>query len=96
MVYDKETIARVIEEADHMIQTECTIRELTKYTAKQSEDGKGISKSTAHKDMTVRLPRINWNKYLKVRKILNKHKDEAPYRAGKAVHEKWQKIKQSS
>lgn len=95
-MYSQEIVERVEFEADHVIQTECTIRELADYTAEQSKDGKGISKSTAHNDMAVILLEVNWNKYLKVRRILNKHRDEAPYRAGKAVYEKWQQIKKQS
>lgn len=92
MLYDKETVARVMEEADHIIQTECTIRELANYTAEQSKDGKGITKSTTHHDMTVKLPEINWNKYLKVQKILDNNRSEMPYRGGEATRRKWQKI----
>ena len=96
MVYDREIIARVVFEADHVIQTECTIRELADYTAEQSKDGKGISKSTAHNDMAVILPEVNWNKYLKVREIFNKHRDESSYKGGEANRRKWQQIKKQS
>ena len=95
-MYSKVIVERVEFEADYVIQTECTIRELADYVTEQNEDGKGITKTTVHKDLTIKLPEINWNKYLEVRMILDKHKDEAPYRAGKATQQRWQKIKQSS
>lgn len=91
-MYTQEVIKRVKFEASHVIKTECTIRELVDYMAK-IEDGKSISKTTAHRDMAVKLPEIDWDAYLNVREIFNKHRDEAPIRAGKAIHEKWQKIK---
>lgn len=88
MLYNKETIKRVIYEAQYFIFNECTIRDAAKYL--------DVPKSTLYDDLTIKLPEINWNKYLKVRKILDKHMVESPYRAGEATRRKWQKIKQSS
>ena len=58
---------RVIETAQYFINNEATVRETAKHI--------GVSKSTAHKDLTERLPRINrccMNKLTRSRKINKK------------------------
>lgn len=77
MSYMLEIMGRTLLEAEYMIETKCTIRE----TAAQFD----VSKTPVHYDLTVRLPEINWELYMKVRKVLNKNKEESSYRGGKAV-----------
>ncbi len=51
----------------------------------------GISKSTVHTDVTVRLKRINPSLYYDVRKILDVNKEERHIRGGIATREKYKK-----
>ena len=50
----------------------------------------GISKSTVHKDLTERLPRVNKGLYADVRKVLDKNKAERHIRGGLATKRKFQ------
>lgn len=84
MLYDKEIVARVMKVAQYYLANKCSIRGVSKAL--------GIPKTTVHKDLAEKLPEINVKLYMKVRKILNEHKDEAPYKAGEATRQKWQKI----
>lgn len=77
MVYDKETIARVMREAQYIISNKCTIRNVAKAF--------GIPKTTVHRDLAEKLPEINWSLYMKVRKILNQNRDRTLYGHGKIV-----------
>lgn len=67
--------------AQYIIQNKATVRS----TAKKF----GISKSTVHKDVTQRLKIINKSTYLKVKKILDKNKEERHIRGGLATKEKY-------
>ena len=50
----------------------------------------GISKSTVHKDLTERLPRVNPGLYKQVRLLLDINKAERHIRGGMATREKYQ------
>ena len=49
----------------------------------------GISKSTVHKDLTERLPRINPALYRQVRRLLDINKAERHIRGGLATRRKY-------
>lgn len=49
----------------------------------------GVSKSTVHKDVTERLPRINEELSLEVKKILESNKAERHIRGGEATRKKY-------
>ena len=51
----------------------------------------GVSKSTVHKDLTERLPRINAALYKQVRHLLDVKKAERHIRGGLATREKYRK-----
>ena len=51
----------------------------------------GVSKSTVHKDLTERLPRINPALYKQVRHLLDVNKAERHIRGGLATREKYRK-----
>ena len=51
----------------------------------------GVSKSTVHKDLTERLPRINVALYQQVRHLLDVNKAERHIRGGLATREKYRK-----
>ena len=61
----KEIIKRVIDEADYMILTNKTIREVDKKFY--------VSKSTVHKDLQERLLLIDIKRYNNVKEILKNH-----------------------
>ena len=70
--------------AVYMIETGATVRS----AAKQF----GISKSTVHKTLTVRLRQCNYPLYLQVREVLDKNKRERHIRGGMATKRKYQKM----
>ena len=72
---------RVIDIADYIIDNNATVRK----AAKQF----GVSKSTAHKDVTIRLLEIDPQLAAKVRKILDINKQERHIRGGLATKEKY-------
>lgn len=49
----------------------------------------GISKSTVHKDLTDRLPRVNPTLYSQVRQLLDINKAERHIRGGLATRKKY-------
>lgn len=49
----------------------------------------GVSKSTVHKDLTERLPRLNPALYLQVRALLDLNKAERHIRGGLATRRKY-------
>ena len=51
----------------------------------------GISKSTVHTDVTVRLRRIDPPLFYKVRKVLDVNKEERHIRGGIATREKYKR-----
>lgn len=54
----------------------------------------GISKSTVHKDVTVRLQKINPSLYTAVHKVLQNNKEERHIRGGRATKLKYEKAAQ--
>ena len=49
----------------------------------------GVSKSTVHKDLTERLPRVNTGLYRQVRALLDLNKAERHIRGGLATRRKY-------
>lgn len=58
-------------------------------TVRQAAKIFGISKSTAHKDLTVRLKNENTELYARVQKVLDKNKSERHLRGGLATKYKY-------
>ncbi|MCQ2408015.1 MAG: sporulation transcriptional regulator SpoIIID [Oscillospiraceae bacterium] len=56
----------------------------------------GISKSTVHKDVTVRLPALHAGLYAQVREIIEKNKQERHIRGGLATKRKYERLQRSS
>lgn len=75
---------RVLEEADIIINTHISLRELAKLI--------GVSKSTIHNDMKYRLETINEEKYRKVKQVFSKHIDERHFLGGLATRKKYKKV----
>lgn len=76
--------ARALEIAEYIINSEATVRQ----TAKKF----GVSKSTVHKDVTERLPKINPLIASEAKKILLKNKAERHLRGGRATQLKYKEI----
>ncbi len=72
---------RAIKVAEFIIKNKSTVREAGRVF--------GVSKSTVHKDITVRLKIINPLLYKEVRKILEINKMERHIRGGVATKEKY-------
>lgn len=76
-------IQRTYEEANYIIESECTVRAAAKKF--------GISKSTVFKDMAYRLPQIDKCLAKRVRAVLGMNKAERHIRGGIATKEKYKK-----
>lgn len=72
---------RACELAVYMIETGATVRSAANHFH--------ISKSTVHKDLSQRLPRINPELYQQVRKILDENKAQRHIRGGMATRRKY-------
>ena len=79
-------IKRVLEVAEHIIDTKDTIRE----TAKKFD----ISKSTIHKDLQERLSQIDINKYNLVKKIMDEHIETRHIKGGESTRQLFLKKRQ--
>jgi putative DeoR family transcriptional regulator (stage III sporulation protein D) len=75
---------RVLEVAQYIIDSKSTIRK----TAKMF----GVSKSTIHKDITERLPKINPQIAKEAKDILDLNKSERHIRGGKATKMKYKTV----
>jgi sporulation transcriptional regulator SpoIIID len=75
---------RVLEVARYIIESKATIRKTAKVF--------GVSKSTIHKDMTERLPKINPQVAKEAKDILDINKSERHIRGGKATKMKYKVI----
>lgn len=76
---------RVLKETKYILETNKTVREVA------SEFN--VSKSTVHKDLQERLPKINKELYDKVQVLMQQHLDERHIRGGESTKNKYKKIK---
>ncbi len=74
---------RAIEIGEYITDTRSTVREAASIF--------GVSKSTVHKDVTERLPKIRPQLAKMVREILDINKAERHIRGGEATRRKYQK-----
>jgi putative DeoR family transcriptional regulator (stage III sporulation protein D) len=72
---------RACDLAVYLIETGATVRAAAQHF--------GISKSTVHKDLSFRLPRINSELYSQVRQVLDLNKQERHIRGGLATRKKY-------
>ncbi len=72
---------RAVRIANHIVKTSNTVR--------QTAEIFGISKSTVHKDVSERLPRIDVKLSEQVKEILEKNKAERHIRGGEATRQKY-------
>ena len=76
-------VRRVIDEANYMILTNKTIREIALVF--------NVSKSTVHKDLKERLKYIDTDLYNKAQKIIKYHLDVRHIRGGESTRIKYSK-----
>ena len=76
---------RVIKETEYILKTSKTVREVANEF--------NVSKSTVHKDLQDRLPKINKELYTKVQELMQKHIDERHLRGGESTKNKYKNIK---
>lgn len=76
-----ELSTRVLSLAEHICKTHDTIR----HTAKIF----GLSKSTVHNDVSVKLKKIDYSMYEKIKKILDENFAEKHIRGGEATKNKY-------
>lgn len=72
---------RVCDLAAYIIDNQSTVRAAAKHF--------GVSKSTVHKDLTERLPRVDPALYKQVRRLLDINKAERHIRGGLATRMKY-------
>lgn len=72
-----DIVKRVIDEAEYMVETEKTLREIAKVFK--------VSKSTVHKDLKDRLKIIDKTLYEKTQKILKYHMDIRHIKGGEST-----------
>ena len=77
-------VKRVIEEANYILKTKKTIREIAKVF--------NVSKSTVHKDLHERLFDINYDLFNEVDTILKYHIDIRHIRGGQSTKKKYKKL----
>lgn len=78
---NKKVSIRVKEEAEYLIKTKQTIREIA--------NSFSVSKSTLHKDMQERLPLISSDLYHQVRVVLDEHLKIRHIKGGNATKKKY-------
>ena len=80
-----DTDERILAEAHHILETKGTVRS----TAKKF----GVSKSTVHKDLSLKLYYINERLFADVRKLLGENLSERHLRGGEATKRKYKALK---
>lgn len=72
---------RVLDVSNHIYRTKDTVRDTARVF--------GVSKSTVHKDVTERLPRVNPELARRVKAVLDFNKAERHIRGGQATRKKY-------
>ncbi len=72
---------RVLEVSRYISRTKATVRDAARVF--------GVSKSTVHKDVTERLPKINRELAQRVKQVLEYNKSERHLRGGEATRKKY-------
>lgn len=73
---------RVLDLSSYIAERRATVRQAAKFF--------GVSKSTVHKDVTERLPKIKRGLAREVKRILDTNKAERHLRGGEATRKKYQ------
>lgn len=78
-------VERVIDVAKYLVEHKCTVREVGKVFC--------VSKSTAHKDLSERLPLLDKRLFERVCQVLDENWDERYIRGGMATKAKYSNMK---
>ncbi len=73
---------RVVDIAKYVVNKKATVR--------QAAGAFGISKSTVHKDLRDRLPKLDKQLYKEVDKVLNFNLAERHIRGGESTRQRWE------
>ena len=84
---DYQIRQRVLKIADIFLTDRSTVREVAKKV--------DCSKSTVHKDLTERLPDLNQDLYVEVKKLLEYNKSIGHLRGGEATRRRFLKEKEN-
>ena len=76
---------RIMETAAYILEHRATVRAAAKVM--------GVSKSTVHTDMSVRLKFVDINTYKAVKAILDKNREERHIRGGEKTREKYRNMR---
>ena len=76
---------RAVTLAQYIIEQNATVRQAAKRFA--------VSKSTVHKDVTIRLRQLSPQLYEQVKQVLERNKQERHIRGGMATKEKYEHIR---
>jgi putative DeoR family transcriptional regulator (stage III sporulation protein D) len=79
---------RVVDISQYIVDTKATVR--------QAAAVFGVSKSTVHKDVTERLPRVSKDLARRVKRILERNKAERHIRGGEATKRKYGRNQKAS
>lgn len=77
----KEIEDRAVKNGEYIVKTGCTVRTCA--------EALGASKSTVHKDVTERLPYIDFELYQKVKEVLEINLSERHLRGGESTRKKY-------
>lgn len=80
-IIKKEIVTRVLNETEHILKAEDTIRNTAILF--------NVSKSTVHKDISERLLYIDKTLYKKIEKLMKKHIDIRHIKGGEATRKKY-------
>ncbi len=83
-----EICDRAIILGEYIIENNSTVRACAEHFSKQY----GISKSTVHKDISERLPKISPTLYPQVKEVLERNKQERHIRGGLATKHKYEEL----
>lgn len=81
---NSKIVKRILEEADYMLRTGETVREIAKVY--------NVSKSTVHKDLHERLLELDKKLYVKIDEILKYHTNIRHIRGGESTKKKYEKL----
>lgn len=80
----EELSTRIMQVAQHILETHDTIRKTAQIY--------GYSKSTIHHDVSIKLKKIDFPLYMKLKKILDENFADKHLRGGQATKEKYELI----
>ena len=87
-ISQNELYDRAIVLGEYILENKSTVRACAEHFSKQF----GISKSTVHKDLSERLPKINPQLHNQVKEILEQNKQERHIRGGLATKHKYEEL----